>query len=93
MTVIMRFNHMPEPDYSKRADFPSPMHIRDDLGTKGVLNHADGRMYDSYSAYKASVKRHGCEIMGDTKPQSFKPKRSEKAGHDIKRAIEQLKAK
>jgi hypothetical protein len=33
--------------------------IKDDLGVQGILNHADGKMYDSKSAYYKSLKESG----------------------------------
>ncbi len=93
MVVVYRWSHTSAGDHSKRADFPAPQHIRDDLGIAGVLNHADGKKYDSYSAYKKSVKAHGCEIVGDKPVTPFKPHAVPKAGGDIKAAIEQLKSR
>lgn len=40
----------------------------DDLGIKGVFNPADGKKYDSRSAYEAAVKAKGLVIMGDDAP-------------------------
>jgi hypothetical protein len=42
---------------------PAPM-IRPD-GMDAVRCMADGRRYDSRSAYQAAVRRAGCEIVGD----------------------------
>ena len=42
---------------------PAPM-IRPD-GMDAVRCMADGRRYDSRSAYAAAVRRAGCEIVGD----------------------------
>jgi hypothetical protein len=55
---------------------------------------ADGQIYDSRSAYYASVRAAGCEVVGnerapfDRRP-AFEPSR---AGADIKIALEQLRA-
>ena len=56
---------------------------------------ADGRLYDSRSAYDASVRAAGCEIVGDERAPfdrrpAFEPGR---AGADIKAALEQLRAR
>lgn len=40
----------------------------DDLGTKGVFNPADGKTYDSRSAYYNAVKAKGLVIAGDDAP-------------------------
>lgn len=41
------------------------MVISDDLGLKGVLNHADGKIYDSKSEYSKAVRQKGCRIVGN----------------------------
>lgn len=46
---------------------------RDDLGS-GVLNPANGKMYDSKSAYYRSVKDMGLEIVGNDPIVERKPK-------------------
>jgi hypothetical protein len=56
---------------------------------------ADGRVYESRSAYYASVRAAGCEIVGDERASlerrpAFEPGR---AGADIKTALEQLRAR
>lgn len=40
---------------------------RDHLGegVKGVLNHADGKRYDSKSQYERAVRAKGCRIVGN----------------------------
>jgi hypothetical protein len=47
--------------------------ISDDLGTKGVKNPADGKVYDSKSAYYKAVKANGYEIVGNEKLKPKKP--------------------
>lgn len=34
-------------------------------GINGMLNHADGKMYDSKSSYERAVKAKGCRIVGN----------------------------
>lgn len=46
----------------------------DDLGTKGVFNPADGKMYDSRAKYYNAVKSMGLEIMGNDVPKQSTPK-------------------
>lgn len=58
----------------------------------GVLNHADGRMYDSKSRYTRAVKAAGCEIIGNDKVERrITPPRPVR--DDIRRAIEQLSSR
>lgn len=66
-------------------------YVRTD-GMDAILSHADGRMYDSKSAYYASVRRSGAEIVGnDTsifrERQEYRPEGVEQS---IKQAIQQL---
>ena len=49
-----------------RSDLPCPMLIRDNMDA--LLNHADGRYYDSKSAFTKAVKAAGCEILGNDAP-------------------------
>lgn len=58
-------------------DVQGPSHYArsDDLGINGVLNPADGKRYDSRSAYERAVKAAGCVILGDDAPrEKAKPK-------------------
>lgn len=68
--------------------------ISDDLGTSGVLNHADGKVYDSKSEYYKAVKAAGCVIVGNDAPTDAKGPTHEinerELCHDIKEAIQQL---
>lgn len=77
---------------AKRGDMPTPFFVSDNLG-QHLMNHADGKRYDSRSAYYKAVKSAGCEIMGNEKPKGFTPKQMKGSGADIKRAIEQLRAR
>jgi len=70
----------------------APM-VRPD-GMAPMRSMADGRTYDSRSAYYKSVRAAGCEIVGDERApferrSGFEPGR---AGADIKAAIEQLRS-
>jgi hypothetical protein len=60
-----------------------------------IRSMADGKLYDSKSAYYGSVKAAGCEIVGND-PSSRAPKRDFQpviTGHDVKQAIEQLRSR
>jgi hypothetical protein len=66
-------------------------YVRTD-GMDPLKSMADGKTYDSKSAYYGSVRRAGCEIVGDDRA-GFGPKPEWKlppVGPDIKRAIERL---
>ena len=47
--------------------------ISDDLGVNGVFCHADGKTYDSKSAYYKAVRAKGCEIIGNEKVTPKRP--------------------
>ncbi len=49
----------------KRSELPAPF-IRSD-GMDAIMNHANGLMYDSRSAYERGVRDAGCEIVGSEK--------------------------
>jgi hypothetical protein len=69
---------------------PAPM-IRPD-GMDALRCMADGRSYDSKSAYQAAVRRAGCEIVGDDRggfgrPPGYAPG---DIAQDIKRTLAEL---
>lgn len=73
--------------------------ISDDLGTKGVMNPATGKMHDSKSAYYKEVKAAGCEIMGNdsramklNEAKGFDKKYHEGLKKDISQAIDRTGA-
>ncbi len=79
----------------KRSDLPMPA-IRSD-GMDTIVNHADGRLYDSRSAYERAVKDAGCVIVGNdfdvpSGPKTTSPDPKDLA-QDIKTAIEQVEAR
>jgi hypothetical protein len=74
-----------------RSDLPMP-YIRSD-GMDAIMNHADGKLYDSKSAYYGAVKAAGCEITGDYQPPEKEPTPLGNVKQDIKTAIEQLKGR
>ncbi len=60
-----------------------------------TMNHADGRLYDSRSAYEKAVKAMGCEIIGDAPiPSAPAPKEPDMAdiANDVKTAMQQVEA-
>jgi hypothetical protein len=60
-----------------------------------IMNHANGLIYDSRSAYERGVKKAGCEIVGNEKvaprPRAVLSDRELK--QDIKTAIDQVEAR
>jgi len=71
----------------------APM-VRPD-GMTPLRSMADGQVYDSRSAYYASVRAAGCEIVGDERKPFDRRTDVEpgRAGRDIKIAIEQLRSR
>lgn len=61
--------------------------ISDDLGLKGVHNPADGKTYDSKSAYYKAVKNAGCQIVGNEQPST--KKREVQGDFDCRREVSQ----
>ena len=64
-------------------------------GMDAIRSQADGKMYDSKSAYYGSVKRAGCEIVADD-IGGFGPRpeyHPQGVGQDVKKAIEQLRSR
>lgn len=74
----------------KRSHLPMPA-IRTD-GMEATMNHADGKTYDSRSAYERAVKDAGCVIVGNDQPAERQITEVPNVGQDVKTAIEQLKA-
>lgn len=76
-----------------RSSLPMPA-IRSD-GMDPIMNHANGLIYDSRSAYERGVKDAGCVIVGDDKlTPSPRPVLSDRElKQDIKTAIDQVEAR
>lgn len=77
---------VPANQVRRSAPSRGPSVISDHLD--GLWNPADGRHYDSRSAYFRTMKAHGCEIDDrryDPKVPQYEP---EGIGQDIKRAME-----
>lgn len=80
-----------------RSSLPCPA-IRSD-GMEAIRSMADGRLYDGKSAYYESVKRAGCEIVGDDRAPFDRRPTHEDAGigvgvaEDLKRTIEELESR
>lgn len=62
-------------------------------GMNATLNPANGRTYDSKSAYYKAVRAAGCEIIGNEKPSASAPSALPDPVHDIKAAFEQVESR
>ncbi len=81
---------------TKRGSVPVP-YIRSD-GIDPILNHANGLMYDSRSAYERAVKDAGCVIVGNDLPEPSGPPEEitdtdKSLERDIVDTIQQLEAR
>ena len=67
--------------------------IRDCMDS--ILNHADGRMYDSKRAYEKAVRAKGCEIVGGMCAESYVAPKDygPSVAHDVQRAIAELRGR
>lgn len=54
-------------------------------GVQGVLNHADGKIYDSKSSYYKAVKAAGCEIVGNDAPTE--PRKEIRGNFDVSKEL------
>lgn len=66
-------------EFDLRSDLPAPYVVTDNLpgGIHGMRSMSDGKMYDSKSAYYASLKRSGHEIVGNDRsmrPETLREK-------------------
>lgn len=64
--------------------------IRDEMDP--VRHPADGKIYTSKRAFRKTTRAAGCEEVGNEKLERRK-KESDASGHDIKRAIEELRGR
>lgn len=86
-------------DLPPRSKPKGPMIFGDripDANGRDVLNHADGKRYDSKSKFYAAVRRSGAEITGNEyKPTVPIRKRYTPKGvvEDIQKAIAQLRSR
>lgn len=76
-----------------RSELPMPA-IRSD-GMDPIINHANGLMYDSRSAYERGVRDAGCEIVGNEKLTAKAPPEPSmrELKQDIKTAMDQVEAR
>jgi hypothetical protein len=77
----------------KRSELPAPF-IRSDV-MDALMNHANGLMYDSRSAYERGVRDAGCEIVGSEKiePKARPVLSDRELKQDIKTAMDQVEAR
>lgn len=76
-----------------RSHLPMPA-IRAD-GMDPIINHANGLIYDSRSAYERGVKDAGCEIIGGERiePKARPVLSDRELKQDIKTAMDQVEAR
>lgn len=78
----------------KRSHLTAP-YIRSD-GMDAIVSQADGRSYDSKSAYERSVRAAGCEIVGNDSSLFREPAEptfhAEGVEQSVSTAIDQLEA-
>jgi hypothetical protein len=76
-----------------RSDLPMP-YVRVD-GMDPIINHANGLIYDSRSAYERGVRDAGCEIVGGEKiePKARPVLSDRELKQDIKTAMDQVEAR
>jgi len=76
-----------------RSDLPMP-YVRAD-GMDPIINHANGLIYDSRSAYERGVRDAGCEIVGGEKiePKARPVLSDRELKQDIKTAMDQVEAR
>lgn len=72
-----------------------PSVMSDDLGLKGVLNHADGRIYDSKSSFRKATRRAGCYELGNDVTSDNMDRKRETHGDfnvrpELKQALERV---
>jgi len=80
--------HLAEQEECKRSPLGAPMILSDTMSP--IRSMADGKMYDSKSAYRNGVHAKGCRIVGNDRLDPPKAAPLPRAGHDIKKAIQQL---
>jgi hypothetical protein len=81
---------------SRRSRLAAPA-VRPD-GMAPIRSMADGRLYDSRSRYEASVRRAGCQIVGEDRAGFGRRRTTENLlppniGADVRRAIEDLSSR
>lgn len=76
-----------------RSHLPTPYIISDHL--PDIVNHADGKVYDSRSSYLRAVKAAGCEVVGDARARDAEPSEFVSPGNverDVADTIDKLSA-
>ena len=74
-----------------------PLHASDPAfyaiadGMDPVRNMADGKMYDSKSAYYGAVRAHGCEVIGNDRVERQR-REMPPVSADLRRALRELGA-
>lgn len=92
-TYVLRDGVLVEKHHAPPLSGFAPNVISDAMAP--IRSHADGRIYDSKSAYRQGLRATGCvEVGNDKAPFDSRPDFNPgRAAHDIKRALEQLGAR
>jgi len=80
--------HLAPPLNRKFAD--GPFVISDCMDS--LVNHADGRRYDSKRAFEKAVRRAGCEIVGN-ETQRSRPVEMPDPAQDVKQAFDAIESR
>lgn len=86
VNLIRERNKTFVPEFSART----PYIITDDLGVQGVLNHANGKVYDSKSKYYADLKASGHVIVESGMDRPRETRGDFDARKDVAKALNQL---
>lgn len=80
---------MPEPP--QRSDYPAPYVVSDAMGgIHGLKSMADGRIYDSKRKYRAELRAHGCEEVGnEQRPDTLRPFSDRTYVEDVRDDVQQ----
>ena len=84
--LIRERNKTFTPDFSARK----PFIISDDLGVNGIVNHANGKVYDSKSKYYADLKASGHMIVESGMDKPRETRGDFDARKDVAQALNQL---
>lgn len=72
----------------KRPPRKTPYIVRD--GMDALLNHANGQVYDSKSAFRRATRDAGCVEVGNDAPLTLAPRDYRPAVQDVAEAVQML---
>jgi len=79
------------PDPPQRSDYPAPYVVSDAMnGIHGLKSMADGRIYDSKRKYRAELRAHGCEEVGnEQRADTLRPFSDRTYVEDVREDVQQ----